>query len=142
MTMGAGLTLNYDSRRRIAIPASFGWVGVMLPHGTIGVYVLLRDAAPIYVGRSDHCLRSRLLEHAPLPFAAHVIWEPCGTDLWAFELEAFWFHQLRSRPDVLNLAHPGRPNGYVAICPYCGAEKGLDESFKVTGAGRAGPVGP
>ena len=137
--MGIALTFHQETRRRVAIPASHGWVGAMLPRGTIGVYVLMRNTAPIYVGRSDHCLRSRLLGHELFPSATHVIWEPCGADRRAFELEAFWFHQLRSRPDVLNLAHPGRPNGYPAACPYCNVEQGFDERFKVIGSD--GPVG-
>lgn len=104
--------------RRIAIPADQAWISELIPRGASGVYLLLRATTPIYVGRSDVCLRSRLIAHGLLPLSSHVVWEPCPPSA-AYELEAFWYHKLSGAPMFLNRIHPAAPSGTKAACPFC-----------------------
>ena len=79
----------------------------LLPIGVVGAYLLFADTEPIYAGRSDSCLRRRLLRHPPNNQASHVLWEACRTAYHAYCLEAFWFHKLRSRSQFRNLSYAG-----------------------------------
>src|SRR5689334_5372563 len=76
----------------------------LLPPGRIGAYVLLAGHVPVYVGRSDTCLRQRLSTHNHLSRASHVLWETTTTARDAFHLEAFWWHQHRAT--LINEVHP------------------------------------
>ena len=100
----------------------------LLPAGVVGAYLLLADTEPIYAGRSDNCLRSRLLRHPLAKQASHVLWEACRTAYHAYCMEAFWFHKLRSRPQFRNRLHPARPASLTSVsCPFCAFE--ADSNF-------------
>lgn len=106
--------------RRVAVPFAPAWIQALVPPRVSGAYLLLTAHAPIYIGRSDVCLRSRLLSHELLDKSSHVIWEPCEPRI-GFELESFWFHKLRRTTGVLNRFHPAPPRGQTISCPYCNA---------------------
>ena len=106
-------------RNRFAIPADSVWVRIMVPPGVTGVYLFIQNSVPIYVGRSDYCLQSRLVCHELLAVASHVVWEPCLSSPVAYHLEAFWFHKLRESAGFLNQIHPACPANYDGECPFC-----------------------
>lgn len=86
-----------------------------VPADVPGVYVLLRPAgqrpSPVYVGRSDRCLRSRLLKH-PHRKSEYFAFAECRSPLVAYlaERRAYWW----LRP-VLNEAFPALPDGYGGV---------------------------
>lgn len=106
-------------RHRLALPADPLWIRALMPVGHPGAYLLLRDNTPIYVGRSDCCLRRRLCDHEKLAEATHLVWGSCRDPLHAFYLEACWYDQLSHLPSLRNLIHPARPDRNDAPCPFC-----------------------
>jgi hypothetical protein len=104
---------------RLAFLFESSRVKALLPPGRPGIYLLYRNGQPIYIGRSDHCVRRRLLSHPLAGVATHVVWEFCRTPVHAFHLESFCFHRLLGQPGMLNRAHPGRPPGTRSQCLTC-----------------------
>jgi hypothetical protein len=105
--------------RRFAFELTPATVRAVIPKGALGVYLLLKNGTPLYVGRSDSCVRERLATHAIDGVATHFAWEPCGDDHRAFVLESFWYHHMRDLPGILNVVHPARPVGSNGRCPFC-----------------------
>lgn len=123
--------------RRFAHPFRPAVVRALVPERHPGVYLLLRDGSPIYVGRSDACSRSRLVGHPLLDLATHFSWQPCRGAEHAFHVEAFWFHALRDRGlPILNRVHPARPGGGDRTCPFCGASDLDAVRFALEGGGQ------
>lgn len=118
------LSLETGSSRRVAVRFTPDVVGAHLPPGVTGSYLLYHGVTPLYVGRSDTCLRRRLMEHPLRRIASHVAWEPTTSVDRAFLIEAFWFHELEVGPYHLNLIHPARPSTSHRVCPYCHNEYG------------------
>lgn len=116
--MFAGVELLLDEPKRVAFVATASYIRLFVPKRTIGVYMLLSNKIPVYVGRSDTCSRTRLLNHPLLPTTTHIAWEPCRDQLQAFRMEAAWFHALESSK-LLNQIHPARPSGNSEKCPFC-----------------------
>lgn len=107
--------------RRFAFRFLLSVVRAMVPPGEIGTYFLLTSAGPVYVGRSDFCVRNRLTAGHPMQNkATHFTWEPRGSGWDAFCQEAFWFHRLRQRGLAANSIHPARPEASSRPCPFCG----------------------
>ncbi len=106
---------------RLAFRFTPAAIRLYVPGQVIGSYLLLDHGHPVYIGRSDTCLRRRLESHPLLGATSHVAWEAASTPERAFLSEAFWFHELRRDHPVLNLVHPARPAGSDRNCPYCGA---------------------
>jgi hypothetical protein len=86
-------------------------VRATIPASVAGVYCLLVDERPIYIGRSDCCLATRLARHPLADVATHFLWEPSRERWRAFCLESYWWHRLNEFPDLQNQIHPARPNG-------------------------------
>lgn len=73
-----------------------------------------------YVGRSDHCLQTRLLTHPYLYYFPYFIFLYAGEAEEAFVLESKWWHDCRnSGVALLNAIHPASPAGKMLRCPYC-----------------------
>lgn len=106
-----------DPPRRLAFTLAPDTLRELIPPRTIGAYLLLDGMVPIYVGRSDHCLRDRLSTHNHRHLATHVLWQPTRTRLEAYLLEAFWFHGHRA--SLINKIHPGAPTDSGRACPFC-----------------------
>lgn len=91
-----------------------------LPKGSIGAYLLLTaGGSPIYVGRSDTCLRQRLLRHPLRRKATHFTATVVSAPHEAYMLECYWWHRYRrdGTPHI-NLSHPaGQPQ--ISHCPFC-----------------------
>lgn len=102
-----------------AIPANPNWIRSLIGNGVIGAYLLLRDGRPLYAGRSDSCLATRLVQHELLSQASHLFWEVCRDPVRAFHCEAFLFDSSHGLPGFLNRVHPARPAGYEGDCPFC-----------------------
>lgn len=109
--------------KRFALPADPAWIRALVPASLSGAYILLRDKAPCYVGRSDRCLQSRLCSHEKLFEASHVLWEPCQDELHAFFLESFWYDHMKHLPTLRNKIHPAHPDGEDVSCPFCSIDK-------------------
>lgn len=118
------VTLIVDEVRRHAFRFEPDVVRRMVPHETLGTYCLLVDRAPVYIGRSDTCLRGRLAAHPLLGEAEHFVWS-AGSGPWAtFCMEAFWWHRLAGSPTLRNAIHPAVPKGEQRTCPFCISEEG------------------
>lgn len=107
------------ARRRFAMPLLPHIVRAVVPRSSRGAYLLLRQARPVYVGRSDLCVRTRLSTHPLIGVATHFLWEPCRNRMAAFSIESIWFHRLQGRPGVLNFIHPASPAESGVACPFC-----------------------
>ena len=93
-------------------------IRIAVPARSLGSYLLLRGTQPIYVGRSDSCVRARLLAHASVGLATHFLWEPCSSPSMAFLVESIWFHRMEGH--TLNVIHPARPVSQTTLrCPIC-----------------------
>lgn len=117
--MPSSAELIFDEPRQHAFLAVPSVVRALVPEGWAGVYMLLRDAVPFYVGRSDTCLRARLAAHPLLTLATHVTWETCASSLHAYRLESAWFHTLQLTAEFTNRNHPAHPSGEPNSCPFC-----------------------
>lgn len=135
-----GVLLYPGASQRLALLFAPRVVSTMVPPGFVGVYLLLKDRRPVYVGRSDHCVRSRLLAHPLLQVATHFVWEPCRDPTAAYHLEAFWFHRLLDTSKPRNLVHPARPEGSLKRCPFCddGDECALVQALQECGGSASG----
>jgi hypothetical protein len=125
----------FDGPRRFAFVAEASTLRRLIPERAIGTYLLLRAGRPVYIGRSDSCLRARLAGHERLGMADHVVWEICRTSIEAFHGESAWFHRLRDSADCLNTVHPAPPVGASATCPFCepGAAAALEHALRRPG---------
>jgi hypothetical protein len=122
----------FESPWRLAFRADRRTLARLIPPHTIGTYLLLRGGSPIYIGRSDCCLRSRLVSHERLGSAEHVVWEIYTSAMAAFYSEAAWFHRLVTSKYCLNQIHPAAPLGGAATCPLCepGAAEALEHALR------------
>ncbi len=114
--------LSFTRAARMAMPATPAWIHPFVPPRTIGAYMLFDQGRPFYVGRSDTCLRGRLLGHELLDEASHVVWERCRSARHAFHLESFWYDRLKGGSSLRNRVHPARPVDVHETCPYCAIE--------------------
>lgn len=79
-----------------------------------------------YVGRSDCCIRTRLLTHGLLYRFPYFIFSYTRTAKEAFELECKWWHDCKnSGSGLLNVIHPDSPSGAGLDCPYCRFRRGV-----------------
>ena len=96
-------------------------ISALIPTNVTGVYTLLIREKPIYVGRSDVCLKARLLKHELLGVASHFAWELSTNVEYGFYLESFLFHKWQHL-NLLNQNHPGKPSKLLCSCPFCHLE--------------------
>ncbi len=92
-------------------------VRAVIPQGKIGVYVLYISGKPVYAGRSDEDLRSRLVAHASVKRAEYFGFGLYSDASRAFDIECALFHALE--PCTTNLIHPASPKGSGRICVVC-----------------------
>jgi hypothetical protein len=117
-----GVSLAETQGGRVALPASANWIRPFMPPGVAGAYLLLKGDQPLYVGRSDTCLRTRLLGHEHLGAASHLVWARCDTARQAYHLESYWYDRLQAHGGLLNRVHPARPAETDEVCPFCAIE--------------------
>jgi hypothetical protein len=133
--------LQAGSRRRLAFRFTPQTIRLHIPGLVIGSYLLLDHGHPVYIGRSDTCLRRRLESHPLLGMASHVAWEAASSPERAFLSEAFWYHELQRYHQVLNLVHPARPAGSDRNCPYCSGGPAERKALLLAFPGRPAPGG-
>ena len=94
-------------------------VRALVPVAYIGTYSLYRfgEAEPIYVGRSDICLRNRLLRHAHTKRADYFNYDIQSTLEKCFIAECSAYHAMLGKID--NLIHPAPPKGLDIKCSFC-----------------------
>lgn len=87
-----------------------------------GVYVLgsYEDKRfyPVYVGRADSCLLTRLLTHNHRNQVTHVEWRVTSSIRQAYLQECCFYHTYEDE-HILNKIHPAKPGGTNLICPIC-----------------------
>lgn len=89
-----------------------------------GVYslgaVLRGTYVPRYFGRSDTCVRTRLLSHVSVAEHSYFCLR-FVTSLWeAYSLECKLVHAFASAYSLTNINHPAKPAGKAWLCPVCG----------------------
>jgi hypothetical protein len=104
---------------RFAFPLKARYISMMLPAAKPGSYLLLESSQPVYVGRSDRCVRQRLLSHPLRGKATHFTATITDDARGAYLLECYWFHRYRS--DGAGLRNQIHPPGWQpnAQCPFC-----------------------
>ena len=110
-----------EAPTRFSFPFTRRYVNASLPAGVPGSYLLLdRAGRPLYVGRSDQCLRQRLLGHPLRGRAAHFTAAVVDGPRGAYLLECYWWHRYRRDGlELVNRIHPATYDLTVA-CPFCG----------------------
>jgi len=83
-----------------------------------------------YVGRSDTCLKTRLLQHVKGKKSKYFSFAVCDTDVQAYHLECRGFHSFSA---LKNAIHPDNPNLKVCGCPYCATEWEFANALKHEG---------
>jgi hypothetical protein len=89
----------------------------LIPESRIGSYVLIDGDKPVYVGRSDTCLRRRLLQHANRQRAEYFAYNIHHTRIQAYTMECALYHALI--PEIRNLIHPDSPDQTAVRCSFC-----------------------
>ena len=109
------MVFNLFGAFRGLFPFEVSNVRQFVPGKVPGVYLLFRvDGAclqPVYVGRSDRCLRARLLRH-PYRELDFFTFEVCQSPLAAYIAERRAYLWLRPS---LNKAFPAVPQGYGCL---------------------------
>jgi hypothetical protein len=117
--MDASVVVFADEMKRVGFRFDPVVVRATIPVSIVGVYCLLIHDSPVYIGRSDHCLVTRLAQHPLTSIATHFMWEPSREKWAAFCLESYWWHRLSEFPGLQNRIHPARPTGIDRPCPFC-----------------------
>ena len=104
-------------------------VRTLIPQRLAGTYLLYREAGPIYAGRSDEDLRSRLIDHAQAERADYFGFSVYADAARAFDMECALFHQLDK---ATNLIHPASPKGSRRPCFICGKGANYFQRFTAT----------
>lgn len=107
-------------------------VRALIPVDYIGTYSLyrFREKEPIYVGRSDTCLRNRLLRHAHTKRADYFDYDIQWTLEKCFIAECSAYHALLDKID--NLIHPAPPKRLQIKCPFCRSTFGQVRNNRLT----------
>jgi hypothetical protein len=126
--MSPRVLLVEDQITRLGFLAKPSTMRALIPESVVGTYLLLNGSQPVYVGRSDTCLRTRLSKHPLLDVASHVVWEPFQTPRQAYLTECAWYHELIDRGVAINQIHPAVPAYSLYVCPFCvdGDDTALD----------------
>ncbi|MCV6620117.1 MAG: hypothetical protein OIF51_00015 [Cellvibrionaceae bacterium] len=103
------LQIEFIEHDSVAIPLCTEWISELIPNGIPGAYVLYKDEQPIYVGRSDTCLKRRLLSHDYRTLATHATWQIANNPEQAYHYECFWYDWAKEKPGFLNQISPARP---------------------------------
>jgi hypothetical protein len=78
-----------------------------------------------YVGRSDRCLRTRLLKHPRINWYDRFSARCVDTVEQAYISECLHYHM--DNGILANKVHPDRPTGMDITCPYCELKEELCE---------------
>jgi hypothetical protein len=105
-------------------------VSAIIPRNTLGVYILFKRiagiVAPIYVGRSDSCLRQRLRTHNYRDRATHFAFSSSPDVEGAFHDECSLYHTYADEEEagLLNEIHPPIPRHTGLKCRICSLAEG------------------
>lgn len=120
------------SRALIVHPFSAGVVRETVVGGCKGAYTLGSLVGGVYtvgyVGRSDRCVRERLVAHELLgEFDAFAV-RYADDAPNAFVLECAFWHELHDAGlPMLNRVHPATPRHSGLACPYCAFARGVEQ---------------
>jgi len=107
-----------------------------LDNGVQGVYLLgcaKQNGAAFdiqYFGRSDVCLKTRLLRHEKRNVTYYFKAIVCESAKAAFILEAYLWHCISRNGKLMNKIHPASPFGTKYRCPYCDFSKTMKERIR------------
>ena len=111
------VTFEFSGFDCMAVPLTSSWISELIPNNTIGAYLLWNEIEPIYVGRSDNCLKTRLITHNHRGEATHVTWQVANTPSQAYQFECFWYSWAKQQNRCLNQIAPARPSKQNSISP-------------------------
>lgn len=117
------MTATYSSM--VIHPYEKEWIKRNIIANTKGNYILGTidkngEFIPGYVGRSDCCLKTRLLTHNHFSKYSAIVIKFASTEIETFLTECKWYHDLRSMGIKLeNKIHPDSPDYGEKCCPYC-----------------------
>jgi len=90
----------------------------MVPNGKPGIYYLgevqENKFFVLYVGRSDTCLKTRLLQHVKKGIYHFFRFRMCRTKKSAFKNECYMYHTYNDAHNKIHPAHNGECD-----CPVC-----------------------
>lgn len=109
-------------------------VRALIPARRSGSYVLYRASRPSYVGRSDACLRSRLILHAYAHRGEFFSFQTHHSVVHGFTVECAIYHVLRRQ--LTNLIHPDSPDNLALRCPFCRSGWATTTPLHLRGASR------
>lgn len=92
----------------------------VIPNRT-GVYLLGNDVDGFevrYVGRSDNCVKTRLLSHNHIYKYDYFVLLYAGSEVEAFWMECQYWHVFH-KSHISNKIHPASPPKKQLECPYC-----------------------
>ena len=92
-------------------------IRALIPVGVVGTYILWSPTAPVYIGRSDTCLRRRLTEHAANWPEIFFTYDVAISIEDAYAMECSLFHALADH--TTNIDHPTRAGSGDLGCPFC-----------------------
>lgn len=96
-------------------------IRALIPQNCIGTYTLFTKSGQalnaFYIGRSDTCLRRRLISHASHRKAHYFDYQVQWTAEKAFIAECAAYHALADA--TANIIHPAHPKGKEISCPFC-----------------------
>lgn len=103
-------------------------IRAVVDKGTAGIYALgevVGDEFFVgYVGRSDTCLRTRLLSHNYLYDFSYFYFQYAGTAAAAYTKESeLWHACVDYGIPIRNRIHPDSPVNAHLKCPYCQSGK-------------------
>lgn len=114
-----GMLMSNDQRRLYRLSP---WlIRALIPPCCVGAYQLFQIQQAfvelMYIGRSDTCLRQRLIYHAYQKKAVFFDFDVVLSPEKAFLVESALFHTARSQ--LTNVIHPARPRWSTLQCPFC-----------------------
>jgi len=104
------IKIEFVEHESVAIPYDAAWINEMIPANTLGAYILLEETKPIYIGRSDTCLKRRLLKHNHRSKATHLIWQIAKSPLQAYQFESYWYQWAIEHGGFINQISPAKPS--------------------------------
>lgn len=84
-----------------------------------------------YVGRSDSCLRTRLLTHNHMYEFTYFYFLYMDSPAAAYRFESRWWHAcVDFGVPVINKIHPDSPSNAFLTCPYCRFAQNVIDSIE------------
>jgi len=119
--------LEFNESSFIPTPFVNKWINLLIPKGILGSYLLIKNGVVFYVGRSDSCLRTRLVNHELKNQATHVVWVTVSDANKAYQQECYWYNIFKD--STLNKIIPAKPAFQKKSSPFLEINEYVMSSF-------------